>query len=155
MKSTELHVKAWLLVGCLTMVSVWFATAAAEVPSGRIVLEPGAGAMQVWARVPALDNQAFALGVPETIGCREALLVNFPEASIALALNPNWVHLDRLTPGRAAEQVTLTDTLRKDASMHDPTHPLCAIHGQAPRTTASRELGDKVVREIITRLATR
>jgi creatinine amidohydrolase len=75
------------------------------------------------------------------------------EASIALALNPDWVHLDRLTPGRAAEQVTLPDTPRKDASTHDPTHPLYAIHGQDPRTTASRELGDKVVREIVARLA--
>ena len=32
--------------------------------------------------VPRLDNQAFALGIPETIGCREAMLVNFPEAKI-------------------------------------------------------------------------
>ncbi|MHB8970706.1 MAG: creatininase family protein [Pirellulaceae bacterium] len=38
--------------------------------------------MQVTARVPGLDNQAFALGIPETIGCREAMLVNFPEAKI-------------------------------------------------------------------------
>ena len=50
--------------------------------SGRIALQPQPGAMQVTARVPALDNQAFALGVPETIGCREAMLVNFPEATI-------------------------------------------------------------------------
>ena len=48
----------------------------------RIVLQPQPGAMQVTARVPALDNQAFALGIPETIGCREAMLVNFPEAKI-------------------------------------------------------------------------
>lgn len=38
--------------------------------------------MQVTARVPGLDNQAFALGIPETIGCREAMLVNFPEARV-------------------------------------------------------------------------
>jgi hypothetical protein len=82
MKSTELQVKVWWLVGSLTMASVWFATAAAEVPRGRIVLEPEAGAMQVRARVPAPDHQAFALGIPETIGCREALLVNFPEARV-------------------------------------------------------------------------
>ena len=49
---------------------------------GRIVLQPQAGAMQVRAQVPRLDNQAFALGIPETIGCREAMLVNFPEAKI-------------------------------------------------------------------------
>jgi hypothetical protein len=46
------------------------------------VLRPQPGAMQVTARVPALGNQAFALGIPETIGCREAMLVNFPEAKI-------------------------------------------------------------------------
>ena len=38
--------------------------------------------MQVAARVPGLDDQAFALGIPETIGCREAMLVNFPEAQV-------------------------------------------------------------------------
>ena len=32
--------------------------------------------------MPGLDNQVFALGIPETIGCREAMLVNFPEAKI-------------------------------------------------------------------------
>jgi hypothetical protein len=50
--------------------------------SGRIQLIPQRGAMQVTARVPALDNQLFALGIPETIGCREAMLVNFPEAKV-------------------------------------------------------------------------
>jgi hypothetical protein len=50
--------------------------------SNFIVLQPQSGAMQVTARVPALGNQAFALGIPETIGCREAMLVNFPEAKI-------------------------------------------------------------------------
>jgi hypothetical protein len=59
MKSTELHVKVWWLVGSLTMVSVWFATAAAEVPPGRIVLEPEAGAMQVRARVLAPAMRAL------------------------------------------------------------------------------------------------
>ncbi len=54
---------------------------ATRVP-GRIALQPQPGAMQVTARVPELDHQAFALGIPETIGCREAMLVNFPEARI-------------------------------------------------------------------------
>jgi creatinine amidohydrolase len=75
------------------------------------------------------------------------------EASIALALNPAWVHLKRLTPGRAAEQVTLADTPRKDASTHDPTHLLYVIHGQDPREKASKELGEKLVRKTVTRLA--
>ena len=38
--------------------------------------------MQVTARVPGLNRQGFALGIPETIGCREAMLLNFPEAKI-------------------------------------------------------------------------
>ena len=50
--------------------------------SGRIVLTPRQGTMAVTARVPALDDQSFTLGIPETIGCREAMLVNFPEAKI-------------------------------------------------------------------------
>lgn len=57
-------------------------THSAAAASNRIALQPQAGAMQVTARVPALNNQAFALGIPETIGCREAMLVNFPEARI-------------------------------------------------------------------------
>ena len=73
---------AVLLVGWLTLAGVRCAAAADGPPAGRIVLEPEAGAMQVRARVPALGNQTFALGIPETIGCREALLVNFPEARI-------------------------------------------------------------------------
>jgi hypothetical protein len=75
------------------------------------------------------------------------------ETSIALALDPTWVQLDRLTPGRDPEQVTLPDTPRKDASTHDPTHPLYAIHGQDPRRKASKEFGEKLVHEIVTRLA--
>ena len=47
-----------------------------------IALQSRPGAMQVTVRVPGLDNQTFALGIPETIGCREAMLVNFPEAKI-------------------------------------------------------------------------
>jgi hypothetical protein len=116
----------------------------------------------------SLDNQAFALGIPETIGCREAMLVNFPEAktewqgpgdhaakyetSIALALNPDWVRLDRLTAGRDPAQVALPDTPQKNAPTHDPTHPLYAIHGQDPRSTASKDLGEKLVDEIVSRL---
>jgi len=75
------------------------------------------------------------------------------ETSIALALHPDWVRLDRLTAGREPRQVTLPDTPRGDASTHDPTHPLYAIHGQDPRAAASREVGEKLVAEIVSRLA--
>jgi creatinine amidohydrolase/Fe(II)-dependent formamide hydrolase-like protein len=75
------------------------------------------------------------------------------ETSIALALNPKWVHLDRLTAGRDPARVTLKETPRGTASTHDPTHPLYAIYGQDPRTAASKELGEKLVAEIVSRLA--
>jgi hypothetical protein len=48
----------------------------------RIVLQPQQGSMTVIARVPALDNQGFALGIPETIACREEMILNFPEARV-------------------------------------------------------------------------
>jgi creatinine amidohydrolase len=77
------------------------------------------------------------------------------ESSIALALNPDWVRLDQLTAGHEPSQVTLPDTPRREVATHDPTHPLYAIHGQDPRITASKELGEKLVGEIVSRLASR
>jgi acetyl esterase/lipase len=53
--------------------------------SDQIVLQPQPGTMTVTAKVPSLNNQVFSLGIPETIGCREAMLLNFPEASIQWA----------------------------------------------------------------------
>ena len=47
----------------------------------------------------------------------------------------------------------MPDTPRKDTSTHDPRHPLYAIHGQDPRRAASRALGEKLVAEIVARLA--
>lgn len=69
---------AMLLTGCLLLAGLAAGFAVDGSSSRRIVLRPEAGAMQVRARVPALGNPAFALGLPETIGCREALLVNEP-----------------------------------------------------------------------------
>jgi len=77
------------------------------------------------------------------------------ETSIALALNPGWVHLGQLTAGRDPDRVTLPGTPRNEAATHNPAHPLYAIHGQDPRTTASRDLGEKLVGEIVSRLAER
>jgi creatinine amidohydrolase len=77
------------------------------------------------------------------------------ETSIAMALHPEWVQLERLTAGRDPTQVALPDTPRRDAPTHDPTHPLYAIYGQDPRTKASRELGEKLVSEIVSRLTGR
>jgi hypothetical protein len=53
--------------------------------SDQIVLQPQPGTMTVTAKAPGLNNQIFSLGIPETIGCREAMLLNFPETSIQWA----------------------------------------------------------------------
>ncbi len=42
---------------------------------------------------------------------------------------------------------------RRDVPTHDPQHPLYAIYGQDPRTAASKELGEEIVAEIVSRLA--
>jgi creatinine amidohydrolase len=75
------------------------------------------------------------------------------ETSIGMALRPEWVQMDRFAATRDASRVVLPDTPRGTASTHDPAHPLYGIHGQDPRTTASRELGERLVEEIVTRLA--
>ena len=77
------------------------------------------------------------------------------ETSIAQALNPAWVKMDALTPGRDPERVALPATPRGNASTHDPKHPLYAIHGQDPRTTASKQFGERLVEEIVARLSAR
>jgi acetyl esterase/lipase len=56
-----------------------------DASSSRIVLQPQQGSMTVTAKVPDLNGQVFSLTVPETIGCREAMLLNFPEATVKWA----------------------------------------------------------------------
>jgi creatinine amidohydrolase len=76
------------------------------------------------------------------------------ETSIALALDPDWVRLERLTPGRDPKQVTLPETPRRGPeSQWDPEHRLYAIWGQDPGVHASREIGERLVDEIVERLA--
>jgi hypothetical protein len=48
----------------------------------RIVLEPMPGQMVCTARVPQLNRQVFALGLPETIGSSQGMILNFPEVNI-------------------------------------------------------------------------
>jgi creatinine amidohydrolase len=77
------------------------------------------------------------------------------ETSIALALDADWARLERLTPGRDPRQVTLLETPRHGPeSQWDPEHRLYAIWGQDPNIHASREIGEKLVAEIVDRLAT-
>lgn len=73
------------------------------------------------------------------------------ETSIAWALNPDWVQLERLVP-HDPRTTALPTTLVGDESMRDPGHPLYAIYGKDPRQFASRELGEKLVTEITDRL---
>ena len=41
------------------------------------------GQMNCIARVHELNRQSFALGIPETIGSSEGMILNFPEAEIS------------------------------------------------------------------------
>ena len=75
------------------------------------------------------------------------------ETSIALALDPEWVRLDWLTPGRDAAQTTLPETPRLEGRQYEPSDPLYAIWGQDPRRHASAELGRRIVEEVTGRLA--
>jgi creatinine amidohydrolase len=80
------------------------------------------------------------------------------ETSIALALDPTWVRLEALTPGRDPDRVTLPQTPRagqdgREGRQYEPTDPLYAIWGQDPGRHASAELGSRLVEEITGRLA--
>jgi hypothetical protein len=63
------------------------------------------------------------------------------------------VRMDLLTAGRNPSQVTLPETPRKEGTQYDPVHPLYAVWGQDPRQHASREIGLKIVDEIVRRVA--
>ena len=51
--------------------------------SQNITLTPVQGSMTCAVKVPDLERQSFALGVPETIGSSEGMILNFPETSIS------------------------------------------------------------------------
>lgn len=50
--------------------------------SQRITLQPMQGHMVCTAQVPQLGRQTFALGLPETIGSSEGMILNFPGVDI-------------------------------------------------------------------------
>lgn len=77
------------------------------------------------------------------------------ETSIALALDPAWVRLDRLTPGRDAARVATPETPRLEGRQYDPADPLYAIWGDDPGAAADVEVGRRLVEEIVGRLAER
>lgn len=117
----------------------------AAVGSRRITLQPQPGAMQVTASVPGLDHQRFALGIPETIGCREAMLVNFPEARIewqgpdaAGAVSCSWgpggriSYALRLIPAEDYVDVEMTIRNHTEFFWHDVFAFNCLNPVQAP-----------------------
>ncbi|MHC4171203.1 MAG: creatininase family protein, partial [Planctomycetota bacterium] len=75
------------------------------------------------------------------------------ETSIAMAIKPAWVRMDLLTEDHDPDVTTLATTPKRDAPSHDPRHPLYAVYGKDPRTEASPELGEKIIAEIVSRLA--
>jgi hypothetical protein len=48
-----------------------------------IILQPVQGKMVCSVQVPGLSRQTFALGIPETIGSSEGMILNFPEVTIS------------------------------------------------------------------------
>ena len=122
----------WAFVCDVLLLGICQSAYSAETASSRIVLQPQPGGMAANARVPGLANQGFFLGIPETIGCREAMLVNFPEAKIDWtgpdsqgAIGCSWSpggrisYTARLTP--ADDYVDLELTVRNDTEFlwHD------------------------------------
>lgn len=113
------------------------------------------------ARHPGLR----CLGLPEHELCTPDGDDPFPgdhaakyETSLALALDPEWVRLDRLTPGRSPQRARTAATPHAGpigGAFYDPEDPLYAIAGKDPRTHASRELGERLVEEIVAKLAAR
>jgi hypothetical protein len=51
--------------------------------SQDIILQPVQGKMVCGLQVPGLNRQTFALGIPETIGSSEGMILNFPEVTIS------------------------------------------------------------------------
>lgn len=66
-----------LAVGFVLAASASGAFAAGE--GKRIVLQPRQGHMNASIQVPGRRGWVFVAGIPETIGCREKMLLNFPE----------------------------------------------------------------------------
>ncbi|HUU21502.1 MAG TPA: hypothetical protein VM389_03115 [Phycisphaerae bacterium] len=117
-----------LVVGCLLAVAAGGAWAAEP---GRIVLRPQQGKMNAAAHVPG-EGWVFALGMPETIGCRERMILNFPEVKIQWtgpdadgAVASEWTtagrikYAVRLVPGSDHVDVEMTITNLSEQLWHD------------------------------------
>ncbi len=85
-----------------------------------ITLTPQQGQMACTVRVPGISRQSFILGLPETIGSSEGMILNFPEAA------PQWegpdasgaVRQEWTSPGKISYSLVLTPaTDHVDATM--------------------------------------
>lgn len=78
------------------------------------------------------------------------------ETSLALALNPQWVDLSSLVPGRDPNRVRLPSTPLDGpigGEFYEPASPLFAIAGADPREHASAALGRRLVEEFVAGVA--
>jgi hypothetical protein len=102
--------------------------------SRRIQLTPVQGKMVAVARVPALGGQSFSLGIPETIGSRERMILNFPEVDGKIAwtgpaedgsIESEWTtrgvihYRARLVPGEDWVDIEMTIQNLSGATWHD------------------------------------
>ena len=101
-------VRSRILLGTCLLASLIPRASAAD-SADRILLQPRQGHMACSARVPTLDGQVFSLGIPETIGCRERMILNFPEVDIRWtgpdkdgAISSEWI-----TEGRIRYKTTI------------------------------------------------
>lgn len=69
----------FLLLAIVSLTTIPHAGASAQ----QITLTPQAGQMACAVRVPGLARQSFILGLPETIGSSEGMILNFPEVTIS------------------------------------------------------------------------
>jgi hypothetical protein len=102
--------------------------------SSRIQLTPVQGKMVAVARVPALGGQSFSLGIPETIGSRERMILNFPEVDGKIAwtgpaedgsIESEWTtrgmihYRARLVPGEDWVDIEMTIQNLSGVTWHD------------------------------------
>ncbi|MFZ1730102.1 MAG: T9SS type A sorting domain-containing protein [Bacteroidota bacterium] len=66
----------------VTLLSLFVTLLSTQIAAQNITLQPVAGQMNCSVRVPGLPRQGFNLGLPETIGSSEGMILNFPEVTI-------------------------------------------------------------------------
>lgn len=118
----------------LTLCFLIAAFAGVAQAGGRVTLRPAQGTMKCAVRSPALGDQSFALCVPETIGSRDQMLLNFPEVQGKLdwsgpdergVVSTSWTTEGRISyalsliPGRDYVDAEMTVSNLGDEVWHD------------------------------------